>query len=69
MTFVKNGRNGKIHGSTYLGAGKLVVIKVGDGRLRPPIGGLIKVVGCFFAYVLITPNPCLNHIRVIIYSI
>ena len=29
----KNGRNGKIHGSTYLGAGSLDVIKVGDGRL------------------------------------
>ena len=38
-----NGRNGKIHGSTYLGAGRLVVIKVGDGILRPPIGGLIKI--------------------------
>jgi hypothetical protein len=39
----KNVRNRKIHGSTYLGAGRLVVIKVGDGRLRPPIGGLIKI--------------------------
>ena len=36
----RNGRNRKIHGSTYLGAGRLAVIKVGDGRLRPPIGGL-----------------------------
>ena len=34
----KNERNGKIHGSTYLGAGRLAVIKVGDGRLRPPPG-------------------------------
>ena len=32
----RNGRNGKIRGSTYLGAGKLAVIKVGDGRLSPP---------------------------------
>ena len=37
----RNGRNGKIRGSTYLGAGRLAVIKVGDGRLSPPpIGGL-----------------------------
>ena len=36
----RNGRNQKIHGSTYLGAGRLAVIKVGDGRLRPTIGDL-----------------------------
>ena len=32
----RNGRNRKIHGSTYLGAGRLAVIKVGDERLSPP---------------------------------
>ena len=35
----RNGGNGKIRGSTYLGAGKLAVIKVGDGRLSPPPSG------------------------------
>ena len=32
----RNGRNGKIRGSTYLEAVRLAVIKVGDGRLSPP---------------------------------
>ena len=39
----RNGRNRKIHGSTYLGAGRLAVIKVGDWEIEtPPIGGFIN---------------------------
>jgi hypothetical protein len=36
----KIGRNRKIHGNTYLGAGRLAVIKIGD--CDSPIGGLIS---------------------------
>ena len=32
----RNGRNGKIRGSTYLGAGRLAVIKVGDWEIETP---------------------------------
>ena len=35
----RNGRNRKIHGSTYLGAGRLAVIKVGDWEIETPHRG------------------------------
>ena len=35
----RNGRNWKIHGSTYLGAGRLAVIKVGDWEIETPPSG------------------------------
>ena len=39
----QNGRNGKIHGSTYLGAGRLAVIKVGDWEIdTPPSGASVR---------------------------
>ena len=35
----RSGRNRKIHGSTYLGAGRLAVIKVGDWEIETPHRG------------------------------
>jgi hypothetical protein len=35
----QNGRNGKIHGSTYLGAGRLAEIKMGDCEIETPHRG------------------------------
>ena len=39
----RNGRNRKIHGSSYFGAGRLAVIKVGDWEIETPIGGLFNI--------------------------
>ena len=54
----KNARNGKIHGSTYLGAGRLAVMKVGDWEIEaslaemgtPPIFSVYRKSGSFFAF-------------------
>ena len=35
----QNGRHGKIHGSAYLGAGGLALIKVGDWEIETPHRG------------------------------
>ena len=51
----QNGRNGKIHESTYVGAGRLAVIKVGDWEIETPIRGL-KIGLKIMLFMLFTPG-------------